>query len=139
METGGWKLCFQRVTLNTLGGRGAGGFHGLRQRGDPCQLWREHVLASDLVDPHSLIVADFTGDGLPDICVIEMDFTDYPQMILFVNRGGGRFETHVVDEGAGSHDARLIHINDTLAIVGKPFTGKHLGEVHLWMLRRQHH
>jgi hypothetical protein len=100
---------------------------------DPRQLWREHVLANDLVDPHSLIVADFTGDGLPDICVIEMDFTDNPQVILFVNRGCGRFETHVVDEGVGSHDARLININGKSAIVGKPFIGKHLGEVHLWM------
>jgi hypothetical protein len=100
---------------------------------DPRQLWREHVLANDLVDPHSLIVADFTGDSLPDICVIEMDFTDNPQVILFVNRGCGRFETHVVDEGVGSHDARLININGKPAVVGKPFIGKHLGEVHLWV------
>lgn len=101
---------------------------------DPRQIWREHVLASDLVDPHSLIVADFTGDGLLDICVIEMDFTDRPQVILFVNRGSGKFETHVVDEGVGSHDAKLIRIGDKPAIVGKPFTGKRLGEVHLWMM-----
>jgi len=102
---------------------------------DPRQLWREHVLASDLVDPHSLIVADFTGDGLPDICVIEMNFTDHPQVILFVNRGGGKFETHVVDEGVGSHDAKLIHIDGKPAVVGKPFTGRYLGEVHLWLLK----
>jgi hypothetical protein len=104
-----------------------------KAEGEPQKLWREHVLADDLVDPHSLIVADFTGDGLPDICVIEMDFTENPQVILFVNRGGGRFEGHVVDEGVGSHDARLIHLNGKPAIVGKPFIGKHLGEVHLWV------
>ena len=104
-----------------------------KAEGDPRQLWREHVLANDLVDPHSLIVADFTGNGLPDICVIEMDFTENPQVILFVNRESGRFETHVVDEGVGSHDAKLIRINGKPAIVGKPFTGKHLGEVHLWV------
>jgi hypothetical protein len=98
-------------------------------------LWREHVLASDLVDPHSLIVADFTGDGLPDICVIEMDFTDRPQVILFVNKGNGKFETHVVDSGVGSHDAKLIRIGNKPAVVGKPFTGKHLGEVHLWVIK----
>lgn len=102
---------------------------------DPRQLWQEHVLANDLVDPHSLVVADFTGNGLPDICVVEMDFTDRPQVILFVNKGNGRFETHVVDEGVGSHDARLIRVGDKLAIVGKPFTGKFLGEVHLWVMR----
>jgi hypothetical protein len=102
---------------------------------DPRQLWREHVLASDLVDPHSLIVADFTGDGLPDICVIEMDFTDRPQVILFVNKGNGKFETHVVDSGVGSHDAKLIRIGNKPAVVGKPFTGKHLGEVHLWVIK----
>lgn len=104
-----------------------------KARNDPRQLWQEHVLANDLVDPHSLIVADLTGDGLPDICVIEMDFTENPQVILFVNRGNGRFETHVVDEGVGSHDARLIHVDGKPAIVGKPFIGKWLGEVHLWM------
>lgn len=102
---------------------------------DPRQPWREHVLACDLVDPHSLIVADFTGDGLPDICVIEMNFTDRPQVILFVNRGGGKFETHVADEGVGSHDAKLIHIGGRPAVVGKPFTGKYLGQVHLWTLK----
>jgi hypothetical protein len=101
--------------------------------GDQRQLWQEHALANDLNDLHSLIVADFTGDGLPDICVIEMDFTENPQIILFVNRSYGRFETHVVDEGIGSYDARLIYINGKPAIVGKPFTGKHSGEVHLWM------
>ncbi len=102
---------------------------------DPRELWQEHVLASDLVDPHSLIVADFTGDGLLDICVIEMDFTDRPQAILFVNKGRGKFETHVVDEGVGSHDAKLIRINGKPAVVGKPFVGKFLGEVHLWVMK----
>ncbi|MEM3479110.1 MAG: VCBS repeat-containing protein [Candidatus Bathyarchaeia archaeon] len=104
-----------------------------KARNDPRQLWQEHVLANDLVDPHSLVVADFTGDGLPDICVIEMDFTENPQVILFVNRGDGEFEAHVVDEGVGSHDARLIHVDGRPAIVGKPFIGRWLGEVHLWM------
>jgi len=116
-----------------FGRKGQGRVAWFKSEGDPRQLWREHVLADDLVDPHSLIVTDFTGDGLPDICVIEMDFTENPQVILFVNKGNGRFETHVVDEGVGSHDAKLIHINGKLAIVGKPFTGKHLGKVHLWI------
>lgn len=102
---------------------------------DPRQIWRENVLASHLVDPHSLIVADFTGDGLLDICVIEMDFTECPQVILFVNRSNGKFETHVVDAGVGSHDAKLIRINGKPTVVGKPFTGKHLGEVHLWVMK----
>ncbi|MEM2741392.1 MAG: VCBS repeat-containing protein [Nitrososphaeria archaeon] len=101
---------------------------------DPKKLWKEHILANDLVDPHSLIVSDFTGDGYPDICVIEMDFKELPQVILFVNKGNNKFETHVVDQGVGSHDAKLIKINGKTAIVGKPFTGKYSGQVHLWLL-----
>ena len=34
--------------------------------------WTPHVLDEDLFCPHSLQVADFTGDGLPDIYVAEM-------------------------------------------------------------------
>ena len=116
-----------------FGRKGRGRVAWFKAEEDPRRLWREHVLANDLVDPHSLIVTDFTGNGLLDICVIEMNFTDNPQVILFVNLGRGKFETHVVDEGVGSHDAKLIHINGKPAIVGKPFTGKHLGEVHLWV------
>ncbi|MFN4227173.1 MAG: FG-GAP repeat domain-containing protein [Candidatus Ratteibacteria bacterium] len=102
---------------------------------DPKNLWEEYVLVSDLVDPHSLIIADFTGNGYPDICVIEMDFTENPEVILFVNKGNCKFEAHVVDKGVGSHDAKLIKINEKPAIVGKPFTGKYLGQVHLWFLK----
>lgn len=105
---------------------------------DPHELWQEHILANDLFDPHSLIIADFTSNGLPDICVIEMNFIENPQVILFINRGNGKFETHVVDEGVGSHDAKLIHINGRPAIVGKSFTGKYLGEVHIWIPKWEH-
>ncbi|MFA4044853.1 MAG: hypothetical protein HZRFUVUK_001654, partial [Candidatus Fervidibacterota bacterium] len=41
----------------------------------------------------------------------------------------------VVDSGVGSHDAKLIRIGNKPAVVGKPFTGKHLGEVHLWVMK----
>jgi len=122
---------------------GDASLHGRKGRGrvawfepgdDPRLPWREHVLADDLVDPHTLIVADLTGDGLPDILVGEMSFADRPQIILFVNEGEGRFTAHVLDEGIGTHEGKLIRVGGRLGLVGKPFTGKHKGEVHLWIL-----
>ncbi|MCM8832551.1 MAG: VCBS repeat-containing protein [Candidatus Omnitrophica bacterium] len=117
------------------GRKGKGRVAYFKARKDQKNLWEEHILASDLVDPHSLIITDFTGNGYPDICVIEMDFKEEPEVILFVNKGNCKFEIHVVDKGVGSHDAKLIKINTKPAIVGKPFTGKYLGEVHLWFLK----
>jgi hypothetical protein len=117
------------------GRKGKGRVAYFKIRKDPKDLWEENILADDLFDPHSLIVADFTGNGYPDICVIEMDFIENPQVILFVNKGNCKFEIHVVDEGCGSHDAKLVKINNKFGIAGKPFTGKYLGEVHLWILK----
>ena len=44
----------------------------LRPGADPEDLWEAEVLREQLVDAHSLQVADFDGDGRPDIYVGEM-------------------------------------------------------------------
>lgn len=84
-----------------------------------------HLLADDLYNPHSLELADFNGNGLPDIMVAEMnrDENPNPKVIVFYNKGNGEFERVTVAEGIGSHDNRVGIIGDTRypSIVIKPF------------------
>ena len=49
----------------------------LRPGADPEDLWEAEVLREQLVDAHSLQVADFDGDGRPDIYVGEMGRADW--------------------------------------------------------------
>ena len=70
---------------------------------DPAKLawisqpyWVPNVLRRDLFHPHSLAVADFNGNGLPDIFVGEMGLAKdpNPRLIVYLNLGEGRFEEH---------------------------------------------
>ena len=53
---------------------------------------------SDEGDSWGSVIADFNGDGLPDILVLRGAFGKYQEPKLFINQGGGRFR----DEGAAS-------------------------------------
>ena len=90
--------------------------------------WRMHVLRDDLFHPHSLQIADFNGNGLPDIFVAEMGLkrNPNPTMYLFLNRGDGTFEEAVVWEGTPTHEAKAGDLtgNGLPDIVGKPFSEK---------------
>lgn len=101
----------------------------------PYPDFEPHVLADDLFHPHSLDVADITGDGRPDIFAGEMDLgeNENPRLIVFQNLGGGEFEKVVVSEGIGTHDAKLGRIGTDRrpAIVGKPY--KPGRQVDLWL------
>ncbi len=100
--------------------------------------WEPAVLADDLHCPHSLQLADFTGDGRFDVFVAESDYgdPDTPRMFVFENAGGGDFIRHVVGEGIGTHQAQLADLDGdgSIAIVGKNDTSP--GHVDAWHLER---
>ena len=58
---------------------------------DPKQLWTEHRLEGklDLNQPGSIQVADFNGNGRPDILIAER--AGAGRLIVFNNEGAGRF------------------------------------------------
>lgn len=86
--------------------------------------WTEHPLRTDLFNPHTLEVADFTDNGRPDIYVAEMGLeeNEEPRHLLFRNEGG-QFTEHVVAVGA-THEARAVDLtgNGRLDIIGKSYT-----------------
>lgn len=85
-----------------------------RQRADGTGLWRETLLEDDLYAPHSVVTGDLDADGRPDFIVGEMsaagwDFTinPNPRIYGYVSRGG-RFERHLIAEGWGVHEMRVL-------------------------------
>lgn len=91
--------------------------------------WEPTFLKEDLFCPHSLQVADFTGDGRQDVYVGEMalESNDDPKHIIFVNQGDGEFEEHVIDHGIPTHEAKVTDLtgNGRPDIVGKSYGPEH--------------
>ncbi len=89
----------------------------------PC--WQPRMLREDLFHPHSLEIADFNGDGLPDIFVAEMGLgrNDDPKMLIYLNHGEGEFEEVLVHHGTPTHEAKAADMNGNGRpdIVGKPY------------------
>ena len=83
------------------------------------------VLADDLFHPHSLEIADFTGNGLPDIFVAEMGLgrNPDPRMMIYLNKGGGDFEQVIIQRGIPTHEAKVADLtgDGRPDIVGKPY------------------
>jgi len=87
--------------------------------------YQPRVLRDDLFHPHTLEVADFNGDGRLDILTAEMGLgiNPDPRMIVFLNRGAGRFEEVLIQHGVPTHEAKVADLtgDGRPDIVGKPY------------------
>ena len=79
---------------------------------DPKQLWTEHRIEGnlDLNQPRSPLVADFNGNGRPDILVAER--AGAGRLIVFSNEASGRFQPVEVGRTSGVVAAFVIDWND---------------------------
>jgi hypothetical protein len=75
---------------------------------DPRQLWIEHRIESvpDLAEVNSLDIADFDGDGRPDILLAEK--SGKGRLLVLYNEGEGRFRPAVVAQGRPILFARAV-------------------------------
>ncbi len=84
-----------------------------------------HLLAADLFHPHSLALADFSGDGSLDIMVAEMGLGrwEHPRMIVYYHDGRGHFEPEILTTNVPTHMATVGDLNGDGRpdIVGKPY------------------
>lgn len=96
--------------------------------------WECHVLDEELFCPHSLQLADFTGEDRLDVFVGEMGLgeNESPTHRVYVNQGDGRFEGTVVSRGVPTHEAKAVDVDgDGRAdVVGKSYGPTH--HVDLW-------
>ena len=106
-------------------GRTYGRLALFRPGADVEDVWEDEVLHDRLLDAHTLQVADFDGDGRPDLYVGEMGRGDWtaphpPAQLLFLSRGD-RMEQVVIDTGIGTHEAQAIELDGRFGIVSKPY------------------
>jgi hypothetical protein len=96
--------------------------------------WTPNFLHEELFCPHSVQVADLTGNGRLDVYVAEMGLgeNESPMHLVFENRGDGRFEEHVVERGVETHEAKVTDLtgDGRLDVVGKSYGPDH--HVDVW-------
>jgi hypothetical protein len=87
--------------------------------------WKVHILRDDLFHPHSLEIADFNGNGHPDILAAEMGLGQNrdPKMLIFLNQGKANFTEVLVAQGIPTHEAKVGDLtgDGRPDIVGKPY------------------
>jgi hypothetical protein len=101
--------------------------------------WQEHLIEEFLLDPHSLQLGDICGNGRLDLLVGEIGVKDRyteqpPRLMVYENDGRGQFTRHVIDEGAGTHHARLVDLRGrgALDIASRPLHGPEKWKIIVW-------
>lgn len=102
-------------------------------------LWVEHRLEEHLLDPHSLQLGSLCDTGHLDILVGEIGkretlLQQKPRLMIYENDGKANFTQHVIDEGTGTHHARLADLRKkgVLDIVSRPLHGPEKWKLFAW-------
>jgi hypothetical protein len=100
--------------------------------------WEPHILSDDLYCPHTVQIADFDGDGAPDIYVAEMGLgenDESAQHIRFHNQGNGEFREEIVETAIPTHEAKVVDVDGDGRpdLIGKSFEPNH--HVDVWYNR----
>ena len=114
-----------------------------KPNGDLRGLWTEHRLEEHLLDPHSLQLGDLCGNGRLDILVGEIGVktkldTNPPRLFVYENQleraSSGGFTRHLIDEGIGTHHARLADFEGrgVLDIASRPLHGPDKWKIFVW-------
>ena len=92
---------------------------------DPTAPWNVEILQEKLADPHSLVIADFNGNGRPDLFVGELGDPNArdrhtPAQRVYRNEGGVLVE-QVIDSGIGTHESKAIVLDGRSGVVCKSY------------------
>ena len=111
---------------------------------DPTLPWQVEILHDKLADPHSLVVADFTANGRPDLFVGELGDPNAkdrhaPSQRVYFN-DGGRLVEQVIETGLGTHESKAIEIDGKVGVVCKSYRNvrgeiprtPEVDSIHIW-------
>lgn len=106
-------------------------------------LWTEHRSDENLLDPHSLQIADLCGNGRLDLLVGEIGKRETleqepPRLMIYENEGSGKFTRHIIEQGIGTHHARLADFGGrgALDIASRPLHGPDKWKIFVWFNTR---
>jgi hypothetical protein len=110
-----------------------------KPKADVRDLWEEHRMDEGLLDAHSLQIGDLCGNGRADVLVGEIGIKETflerkPRLMVYENDGAGNFRRHVIDEGTGSHHARLADFRNRgiLDIASRALHGPEKWKIFVW-------